>query len=326
MTNPFRAIRSRSISIRSHFAQAGRALAATAARGAVTLLLVPALILLAPTPSAHAQCVEFQADNHQGGGTVSCPCFIPGEEAGAFFDTPQIVTFPITILKVGIGWGSALGGQPQSIEQAFHIYAAGLPNPGAPIFTQLGPVLTDGVINEYDITAAGVTVSGGFSVTLEFLNQNASNPFAPSVVHDGNGCNPNRNLVFAIPGGWNDACLLGVTGDWVFYVKYTDCATGIGEERIAASVPVFLRPMAPNPFTASTQVDFFLERGGNATISVYDVRGREVAQLANSYFPAGENFVTWDGTSNGENLASGVYFVELRANGERTTRKVSIRR
>ena len=62
-------------------------------------------------------------------------------------------------------------------------------------------------------------------MTLEFLNQNAGDIFAPSVVHDGNGCQPGKNVVLAMPGGWNDACLLGVTGDWVFYVDYETCPT-----------------------------------------------------------------------------------------------------
>ncbi|UCH82578.1 MAG: hypothetical protein JSW50_08810, partial [Candidatus Latescibacterota bacterium] len=66
---------------------------------------------------------------------------------------------------------------------------------------------------------------GPFTVTLEFLNQNANDPFAPSMVHDGNGCQGGTNVVFAIPGGWADACLLGVTGDWVISVYYETCPT-----------------------------------------------------------------------------------------------------
>jgi hypothetical protein len=52
------------------------------------------------------------------------------------------------------------------------------------------------------------------------LNSNVNDPFAPSVLHDGNGCQAGKNVVFASPGAWYDACVLGVTGDWVFHVKY----------------------------------------------------------------------------------------------------------
>lgn len=159
--------------------------------------------------------------NYTGSGMVACPCFVAGEEAGAVFDLPPS-EYPIEILKIGIGWGSQFGGNPQQIEQAIHIYPAGLPNPGVPIYTLLGPVLTDGAINEYNIEFAPgdkIITSGPFTVTLEFLNNSAA-PFGPGPVHDGNGCQPGKNVVKAIPEGWSDACLLGVTGDWVFYVKY----------------------------------------------------------------------------------------------------------
>jgi len=309
-------------------AQLGRTLAAVAAHGAVTVLLVPAIVApttLMPTSAAYAQCPE-QIDQHFiGAGTTACPCFVPGEEAGAVFTAPK----QIAITKIGIGWGSTFGGQGQTIEQAIHVYGVGLPNPGVPIFSLLGPQLTDGVINEFTVEALNwIVPAGDFSVTIEFLNESASNFFQPATVHDGNGCTGGGvNLVKAIPGGWNDACLLGVTGDWIFYVKYKDCSpTGIGEERIASNVPVYMRGAAPNPFTSNTQLEFFLQDGGNASVIVYDVRGRAVAELANRYFPPGMNYLSWDGSGGGLELSSGVYFVELRSGAERSTQKVMIKR
>ncbi len=124
---------------------------------------------------------------------------------------------------MGIGWGSQFGGNPDILEQSIHIYEGGLPDPGAPVFSIDGPQLTDGVINEFNLEPLPgeiVINSGPFTVTLEFLNSNSGDVFAPSVVHDGNGCQPGKNVVFVVPGGWNDACPLGVTGDWVFYVVY----------------------------------------------------------------------------------------------------------
>jgi len=173
--------------------------------------------------SAFAQCPEEPPlQNFTGAGSTTCPCFIPGEEAGAVFSLPP-GDFPIEILRVGVGWGSQFGGNPDSLEEAIHIYAAGLPDPGAPIFSLSGPVLIDGVINEFDLEPLPgeiIVNSSPFTITLEFLNSNAGSIFAPSVVHDGNGCQLGKNVAFASPGGWADACLLGVTGDWVFYVVY----------------------------------------------------------------------------------------------------------
>ena len=51
-------------------------------------------------------------------------------------------------------------------------------------------------------------------VVLEFLNQNANQPFAPSIEIDQDGIIPGVNSVFAKPGGWLAAGPLGVTGDF----------------------------------------------------------------------------------------------------------------
>jgi hypothetical protein len=172
---------------------------------------------------ANTQCTEQgPLQNYTGGGQAVCPCFAVGEQVGAVLTVPA-VQYPIEILKVGIGWASQFGGAPQQLEEAIHIYQGGLPNPGSPVFTLPGPVLTDGAINQFDlqfVPGNKIITSGPFTVTLEFANPNAGNFFAPSVVHDGNGCNAGKNVVLAVPGGWQDACALGVTGDWVFFVKY----------------------------------------------------------------------------------------------------------
>ena len=89
----------------------------------------------------------------------------------------------------------------------------------------VAPTLTADVMNEYrfldpptDAIPLSVPVSAGqsFVVSLLLLNQSAGGaPFAPSVVYDQDGCQPGTNAVDVIPGGWSDACPLGVTGDWV---------------------------------------------------------------------------------------------------------------
>jgi hypothetical protein len=185
---------------------------------------------------------EPLVQNHVGGGTVACTCFVAGEEAGAIFNVPA-ADYPIQIVSVGIGWGSTNGGQPDALEEAFHIYATGLPNPGVPIFTQVAPVLTDGAVNLFNVDLAAEVIldSGPFMVTLEFLNDNVGGgPFTPTVPHDGAGCVVGRNSVFAIPGGWFDACFLGVSGNWVFVVEYrkvTCGSSGPGAVPDGADVP-----------------------------------------------------------------------------------------
>jgi len=213
---------------------------------------------------------EPAVPNHQGGGSVSCPCFVVGEEVGAVFTAPA-AHYPIEILRVGIGWGSQFGGAPQTLEQAVNIRAGGLPVPGAILASLPGPVMTDGAINEFNLEPLPgeiIVASGPFTVTLEIATPNAGMIFSPSAVHDGNGCIPGRNVVFAIPGGWQDGCSLGVTGDWVVHVVYrrTNCGT---------AAPEFVRgecngDTLVNIADAVTLLGFLFPSGGPPTLGCRD--------------------------------------------------------
>ena len=145
--------------------------------GLLRLSPLVAIVLVAGA-GVRAQCPDQGFQNHTGAGSTVCPCFVPSEEAGAVFNPPA-GDFPLEILKVGVGWGSQFGGAPGQLEQAINIYAAGLPNPGVPIFSLPAPQLVDGVINEFDLEPLPgeiTVVSGPFTVTVEFLNQNAGDP------------------------------------------------------------------------------------------------------------------------------------------------------
>ncbi len=63
----------------------------------------------------------------------------------------------------------------------------------------------------------------------------------------------------------------------------------------------------PNPFNPSTQIRFDLPEGGQMSLVVYDVLGRQVAELANGYHKAGNHSVTW----NAAVQASGIYFARF---------------
>lgn len=215
------------------------------------------LVIAALGASARAQCNELgPVQNYTGAGTTACPCFVANEEAGAVFSTIPAAHFPITITKIGIGFGSAFGGQPDVLEDSINVYGAGLPNPGSPIWSVGGPQLSDGFINEFNVTPLNWVVNAQpFTVTLKFANANTGDPFAPTVVHDGNGCQSGKNVIFAVPGGWQNACALGVSGDWVFYVKYKPTCTGgpvgtpfcFGDGSLATPCPCVPPNFIPTP-------------------------------------------------------------------------------
>ncbi len=70
----------------------------------------------------------------------------------------------------------------------------------------------------------------------------------------------------------------------------------------------------PNPFNASVMIPFQLDQRGHATIAVTDILGRRVATLLDAVRSPGQHRVSF----NGEDLASGVYFVTLISD-ERST-------
>ncbi len=279
-----------------------------------------------------AQCPEEPPLlNYTGTAAVGCPCFIQNEEAGVVLEAPSD-HYPIEILRVGIGWASQYGGSPQSLEEAIHIYGDGLPAPGTPIFTLPGPVLNDGYINVFDLEplAGEILVdSGPFTVTLEFLNANAGDIYAPTVYHDGNGCQAGKNVVYAIPGGWYDACVLGVTGDWVMFAVYrqVNCGAGVGDEVVASGDLAVLAKPQPNPFSSETRLEFVLTREQPVDLAVYDIHGRRVSTIAQGVYPAGSHSEGWSGkASDGTALAPGMYFLSLEAGDSRSTQRVVLGR
>ncbi len=68
----------------------------------------------------------------------------------------------------------------------------------------------------------------------------------------------------------------------------------------------------PNPFNPRTKIEFAMQREGNALVRVYDVQGRTVATLVNAALPKGTHRFDF----NGDGLASGIYLLQLRIDGQ----------
>jgi hypothetical protein len=83
----------------------------------------------------------------------------------------------------------------------------------------------------------------------------------------------------------------------------------------------------PNPFNACATIEYTIQKGGMTEIIVYDVSGRHVRTLVNSFVPAGIHEVVWDGRNDmGVRVASGLYFYRLRAGDVLETRKMILLR
>jgi len=81
----------------------------------------------------------------------------------------------------------------------------------------------------------------------------------------------------------------------------------------------------PNPFNASTVIDFGLPQPGDVRLVVYDVLGRRVRHLLDDYLLAGYHSFTWNGLDDhGSPVASGMYFYRLIAGEYMESRKMML--
>jgi hypothetical protein len=85
-------------------------------------------------------------------------------------------------------------------------------------------------------------------------------------------------------------------------------STGVDDERPVAFV---LEQNYPNPFNPNTRIAYVLAASGPIRLAVYDLLGREVAVLVDSYAPAGRYEVGFDAGD----LPSGMYVYRLTADG-----------
>jgi len=80
----------------------------------------------------------------------------------------------------------------------------------------------------------------------------------------------------------------------------------------------FLGQNYPNPFNQSTTIDFKIEKPSNVTLTIYNNLGQVVDVLVNEYMTAGNYSKQWIPL----NAASGIYFYQLNANGEKQTKRL----
>ncbi len=74
----------------------------------------------------------------------------------------------------------------------------------------------------------------------------------------------------------------------------------------------------PNPFNPTTQISYSIKSAGTVTLRVYDMLGKEVANLVNERKEPGNYSVTF----NAADLPSGIYVYKLTANDFTATKKL----
>ena len=83
----------------------------------------------------------------------------------------------------------------------------------------------------------------------------------------------------------------------------------------------------PNPFNPSTQINFYIPKDEFVSISVLDIKGREVATILHGKQMAGSKSVRWNGIDHqGKILPSGIYICLMKTNNLILKRKMILLR
>jgi hypothetical protein len=107
---------------------------------------------------------------------------------------------------------------------------------------------------------------------------------------------------------------------WSVVFKFKTRITGIN--LISSNVPQFykLYENYPNPFNPVTKIKFDMPERDFANLTVYDITGRKIAELANQNFNAGSYEISW----NANFLSSGIYFYRFSTSKFVETKRMAL--
>ena len=189
-------------------------------------------------------------------------------------------------------------------------------------WTMTGPLLLG--------ASGGAAEDAGFEVSTSELGIVIGFSFTGSVVPAGEGILTN----LSVSGVANEslACLTEViisdsAGGSFDEVIVGDCADVSILSNTEIDAEFSLSQNYPNPFNPATNIDFSISEPGNVSLKVYDISGKEVSELVNSFFTPGAYSVKWDATDNfGNQLSSGIYIYKLNTNNSVLTNRMVLMR
>ena len=111
--------------------------------------------------------------------------------------------------------------------------------------------------------------------------------------------------------------------DWLIdYVDTVQTTLAVSNELVSEDIPTgfVLHNNYPNPFNPSTNFQFTVPAASQVSVKVYDITGRLVQTVKEGFMPAGTHTLTF----NASNLATGMYFYELRSGNFREVKKMTL--
>ena len=111
------------------------------------------------------------------------------------------------------------------------------------------------------------------------------------------------------------------TIDFVSDANFGDIYSPIVLHDMAVPLDFRLEEPYPNPFNPVTTIDFQLpDNVDNITLAIYDIKGRLIETLYSGGLQSGYHTYMW----NADNVASGIYFVNMITKDNRFTRKITL--
>lgn len=119
-----------------------------------------------------------------------------------------------------------------------------------------------------------------------------------------------------------DSLLLDPDG-WV--LKEIGAITSVkGEDEAPLPSVVSLGNPYPNPFNGSINIDFQVSySSARVALALYDISGRRVANICENEYQPGRHSIRFDAAETGNNLASGIYLVNLTSDYRSDSRRIT---
>jgi len=164
------------------------------------------------------------------------------------------------------------------------------------------------------------------SYTLDVTPGSDNNTVVASYTADLSGLGGSAAAVFASgflsPDNDQDSEAFGIfaalpTGD---VVAFAPVVTSLGQLDKFAPAQFNLNQNYPNPFNPSTNIEFSIPVNQKVKLAIYDITGRQVAELVNQELSAGIYSFTFDAVD----FSSGIYFYSLQTENFNQTRRMTL--
>jgi hypothetical protein len=197
------------------------------------------------------------------------------------------------------------------------------------VINKLGPTAVENVVLHIVLTESHIIESWQGQDHLNFVTRLMMPDENGTVVDVLGNDYIEVNETFQIDAGWEtDECEL------VYFLQNTDTKeilqggkvmvtdlNPVGIEEDLAENGVVIRNIYPNPFSNETNISFSLTSQDQVNVSVHDMTGRVVAELANEEMAAGDHQLVWDA---GSEMPNGIYFCTISTANYKLTQKVML--